>query len=77
MKRLGKWLKKINRVIAELRVIVTNDNSFCYFPLSNWTLRDMEIIIRLYFFNIIVRIDILSTSCEIGLKWISHNPLLS
>ena len=37
-------------------------------------MEDVEVILHVYFFKLILQIDITSTSCEIGLSQVPENP---
>ena len=39
-----------------------------------WTRRDVEVILQRVLFRLIWQVDILSNSCETGLRWVWQNP---
>ena len=55
--------------------MLNRDNSVHFSGLTHWLLGDVEVILQMNFLNAFLQIDILCTSCEIGLKWEPDNPI--
>ena len=64
-----------NIIVTVLAVMFSVFVESAHMPLTHWPLTDVEVIWKVYIFKLILIIDILSISWEIGLRWVPQTPL--
>ena len=48
---------------------------FLIFQLTHWSLRDVKVNLKVYFLRLILQIYVLSTTCEVGRRWVPQNSI--